>query len=108
MSVSKAFCAAAVTAAAAVGVFASTATAEPAVVFNTGQGSQCGGTFGGSRYEGFASTIVLNDGQVILHCTAELVEGPGVSETIVSRIGDCTLMANPTGVFMYTCVHNVP
>ena len=85
MSLSK-VCGAAV-AAAAFAVFAGAAAADPAVVFNIGEGrlhSSCAGGVSGSQYEGFVATAVFNGDHMLLQCTARLVSGaclPGTSSS---------------------------
>ena len=109
MSLSK-VCGAAV-AAAAFAVFAGAAAADPAVVFNIGEGrlhSSCAGGVSGSQYEGFVATAVFNGDHMLLQCTARLVSGPGVDETIVGHSGGCTFVTNPGDLFIFTCNIQAP
>jgi hypothetical protein len=86
------------------------ASADPAVVFNFGQGnSTCSiNAFGGS-YAGSASTVVSKDSNLLLtQCHAVLTSGAPVSSTQVVHSGNCVLDVAPAGEANLTCTKPKP
>lgn len=68
-----------------------------ALVFNPGQGEQCGFAFDGRVYRGAGTAVVTPSGRFILSCEMTLIAGTPVAETTTTTVGLCEIVETPTG-----------